>query len=137
LLARDGSRLLQKLSTDQRQAIINKMASNLIEYSKDILEANKNDLEEANKKGLKSSLISRLGLSEKKLQTLSNGLRQIAEQADVLGLFSKTKKNLFHLNHFEFFRTSCSSNTSCRWFNIKTNYNSYWCSSCHIRIPSG
>lgn len=50
-LARDGSRLLQKLSTDQRQAIINKMASNLIDYSKDILRANTLDLEEASKSG--------------------------------------------------------------------------------------
>ena len=104
-LARDGSRLLQKLSTDQRQAIINKMASNLIDYSKDILRANTLDLEEASKsgwrefsfflsfsasiyiEGLKSSLIARLGLSEKKLQTLSNGLQQIADKANVLGLY--------------------------------------------------
>ncbi len=50
-IARDGSRLLQKLSSNQRQAIINKMALNLTEYSKDILQANKNDLEEATKGG--------------------------------------------------------------------------------------
>ncbi|CAF4076186.1 unnamed protein product [Rotaria sp. Silwood2] len=101
-IARDGSRLLQKLSSEQRKSIINKIASNLNEYSKDILQANKHDLEEATKggtikisylittkncllKGLKSSLIGRLGLSEKKLQTLSLGLQQIAEKADVLG----------------------------------------------------
>ncbi|CAF4485742.1 unnamed protein product, partial [Rotaria magnacalcarata] len=35
--------------------------------------------------GLKSSLIERLGLTEKKLQTLSLGLQQIAEKSDVLG----------------------------------------------------
>ncbi len=79
------------------------MASNLIDYSKEILQANKRDLEEATKEGniyiymisegythvgilgLKSSLLGRLGLSEKKLQTLSIGLQQIAERADVLG----------------------------------------------------
>ncbi|CAF4818895.1 unnamed protein product, partial [Rotaria sp. Silwood2] len=49
LKARDGSRLLQKLTTEQRKIIINKMASNLVEYSKDILQANKHDLEEATK----------------------------------------------------------------------------------------
>jgi gamma-glutamyl phosphate reductase len=38
--------------------------------------------------GLKSSLLARLGLSEKKLQTLSSGLQQIAEKSDVLGLLS-------------------------------------------------
>ena len=80
------------------------MASNLINYSKDILQANKLDLDEASRggsfnsfiaksylewlfSGLKSSLLARLGLSEKKLKTLSNGLEQIAEKADVLGSF--------------------------------------------------
>ena len=104
LIARDGSRLLQKLSTDQRQAIIIQMASNITDYSKDILQANRRDLEEANKRGLrekmkfsevkcvfieglKASLMARLDLSEKKLQTLSNGLQQIAEKANALGLF--------------------------------------------------
>ncbi|UJR37450.1 hypothetical protein I4U23_030153 [Adineta vaga] len=82
--ARDGSRQLQKLSSDERKSIIDKMASNLIDYSNDILQANKLDLDQATKNGLKPSLIARLGLSEKKLQTLSNGLQQIAEKADVL-----------------------------------------------------
>lgn len=52
-VARDGSRLLQKLSAAQRQAIINKMASNLTDYSKDILRANTLDLDEANRRGSK------------------------------------------------------------------------------------
>lgn len=50
-LARDASRLLQKLTGDERKTIINRMASNLITYSKDILQANKLDLEEASKGG--------------------------------------------------------------------------------------
>ncbi|CAF4361635.1 unnamed protein product, partial [Rotaria magnacalcarata] len=57
------------------------MASNLREYSKDILQANKHDLEDASKEGLKTSLLDRLGLSEKKLNTLSIGLQQIADKA--------------------------------------------------------
>ena len=65
------------------------MASNLVDHSQDILRANALDLEEASKGGLKSSLIARLGLSEKKLQTLSVGLQQIAEKANVLGWFSR------------------------------------------------
>jgi len=83
--ARDGSRVLQRLTSEQRKTIINKMASNLVDYSKDILQANKRDLDEAAKTGLKSSLLGRLGLSEKKLKTLSVGLQQIADKSDVLG----------------------------------------------------
>jgi len=64
------------------------MASNLIEHSSEILAANKRDLEAATKAGVKSSLIARLGLSEKKLQTLAAGLQQIAEKANILGLLN-------------------------------------------------
>jgi len=64
------------------------MASNLIEHSSEILAANKRDLEAAAKAGVKSSLIARLGLSEKKLQTLAAGLQQIAEKANILGLLN-------------------------------------------------
>ncbi len=100
-LARDGSRTLQRLSTEQRKMIINKMATNLMDYSKDILQANKRDLEEATKEGLKSSLLGRLGLSEKKLQTLSIGLQQIAEKADVLGSFNSPQTHLFAFIFFQ------------------------------------
>ncbi|CAF1373945.1 unnamed protein product [Rotaria sp. Silwood1] len=85
LKVRDGSRLLQRLTAEQRKTIINKMASNLIEYSQDILEANKQDVEEAMKEGLKASLLNRLDLSQKKLKALSIGLQQIAEKTDILG----------------------------------------------------
>ena len=51
VLARDGSRILQRLSSEQRKTIIHKMASNLVEHSKEILQANKRDLEEATKTG--------------------------------------------------------------------------------------
>lgn len=89
------------------------MATNLITYSKDILHANKLDLDEASKGGssqlscvsilffssfclgLKSSLLARLGLSEKKLQTLSKGLAQIADKADVLGSFFNLLSRIF------------------------------------------
>ena len=56
VVARDGSRILQRLSPEQRKAIIHKMASNLVEHSEDILRANKRDLEEATKTG-KSHMI--------------------------------------------------------------------------------
>jgi len=59
--------------------------------------------------GLKASLLGRLGLSEKKLKTLSIGLQQIAEKADVLGLFKSLKFSFLYL--INYFRTNCSTNT--------------------------
>lgn len=110
-VARDGSRILQRLTTEQRKIIINKMASNLVDYSKDILQANKRDLENAAKDGLKSSLLGRLGLSEKKLKTLSIGLQQIAEKADVLGLFKKRTNYLLNTKTKSSSRTNYSTNS--------------------------
>jgi gamma-glutamyl phosphate reductase len=52
ILARDASRLLQQLTSNERKAIINRMATSLVTHSKDILQANQLDLEEANKEGL-------------------------------------------------------------------------------------
>ena len=51
-VARDGSQILQRLTAEQRKLIIQKMASNLMSYSKDILQANKHDLDEAKKEGI-------------------------------------------------------------------------------------
>lgn len=86
-LARDAGRVLQNLNGQQRKAIIDKMSSNLLNYSKDILHANKVDIDQAVKQGLKSSLLSRLGLTQKKLEILASGLTQIAQNSDILGLF--------------------------------------------------
>jgi len=83
--ARDGSRILQRLSAEERKGIIRRMAKNLIDRKDEILQANRKDIEEAAKDGLKSSLLARLGLSATKLETLAKGLEQIAEKTSILG----------------------------------------------------
>ncbi|KAK2143543.1 hypothetical protein LSH36_833g00005 [Paralvinella palmiformis] len=76
--ARHGARDLQKLSPAERCDIINNLADLLTENQSDILAQNKRDLNEARNSGLSASLTSRLVLSPKKLKTLAEGLRQIA-----------------------------------------------------------
>uniref|UniRef100_K1QYB6 Delta-1-pyrroline-5-carboxylate synthetase n=1 Tax=Magallana gigas TaxID=29159 RepID=K1QYB6_MAGGI len=84
--AREGGRVLQTTTPNQKHLIITKLANLLLERQRDILDANSKDIEMANKSGLESTLVSRLVLSERKLHTLYEGLKQIANQSsDIVG----------------------------------------------------
>lgn len=90
--ARVGSRLLQSLDPSQRAGAIKTLAELLETRQPDILVANQRDMEEAEKSGLSSSLMARLRLTPAKLNSLAEGLRQIAASSlDTLGrTLSKT-----------------------------------------------
>ena len=90
--AREGGRKLQNLSAQDRSSIIEKYASLLLENASQILEANKNDLELAKKNNLSPVLLSRLSLNKKKLETLADGMRQIAANTNILGKVVKCTK---------------------------------------------
>ena len=75
-LARQGGRVLQSLSSEQRAAILCKLASLLLEREADIMVANERDLREAT--SLSPPLSSRLSLSPSKLASVARGLEQLA-----------------------------------------------------------
>lgn len=80
--ARGGSRALQSLVPEQRADVIYKLADLLIEHEKEILIANRKDLDLARKAGnLESSLIDRLIMTSSKINVLASGLRQIADSS--------------------------------------------------------
>ncbi|XP_013413324.1 delta-1-pyrroline-5-carboxylate synthase isoform X2 [Lingula anatina] len=76
--AREGCYALQALSSEKRADIINSLAGLLIDRSTEILAANRKDVDAAKAAGLLPVNISRLILTQAKLQNLSGGLRQIA-----------------------------------------------------------
>lgn len=80
--ARNGSRIMQNLPPHERAACVNTLADLLLSKEKFILDANKKDLEEAQKNGLAKPLLDRLALSTSKLKTLSTGLKQIAQTSE-------------------------------------------------------
>lgn len=82
MTARSGSRKLQQLTASDRSAIINHLAESLISRQHEILKANHRDLMEAENSGLEKSMLARLSLTPQKLETLADGLRQIAETSD-------------------------------------------------------
>lgn len=91
--ARQEARKLQALTYEQRQAILNTVADELLKQESTILEANAKDLDAAGKDNVALPLVRRLKLTHEKLSTLAAGIRQIAQQADPLGVV-KSKREL-------------------------------------------
>jgi len=81
---RTGSRKLQLLEPEQRAEIITTLADMLIARQDAIFAANDKDIEIAAKSNLDKQLLGRLKLTPGKIATLSEGLRQIAEDSKSL-----------------------------------------------------
>ncbi len=94
-LAKEASRTAVKLGTDDKNRGLLAVADELIDQKEMILEENAKDVEAAKAKGTKQSLIDRLALSEKRIEDMAVGLRQIAALDDPIGevLYMKTRPN--------------------------------------------
>lgn len=91
--ARNEARKLQALHYSVRQTILRTIADMILERKDDILLANQKDVDAAAKDGTTAApLLKRLGLTYDKLQTLATGLRQIADQADSLGVVKSQRE---------------------------------------------
>ena len=84
-----------KLGTADKNRGLLAVAEELISQQKMILEENAKDVEAAKEKGIKQSLIDRLSLSEKRIEDMAEGLRQIVALDDPVGevLYMKTRPN--------------------------------------------
>jgi glutamate-5-semialdehyde dehydrogenase len=93
--AKAASVEMAKLSTDQKNAALCKMADVLEVNVEKIIAANKIDVEAAKAKGLKTSLLDRLALDQKKIQNMAKELREVSALADPIGtiLASWTRPN--------------------------------------------
>ena len=77
--------ILRKMSTKQKNEILQKVA-NAIEENKDkIIDSNKMDIENAINKNMKQSLIDRLLINEQIIVQMAEGLREIAKLNDPIG----------------------------------------------------
>ena len=94
-LAKKASIDAAKLGTEAKNRGLLAVADELLAQQDAILEENKKDVEAAQAKGTKQSLIDRLALSEKRIADMAEGLRQIAALDDPIGevLYMKTRPN--------------------------------------------
>jgi len=82
---KEASRIVATLKSDIKRKVLNEMADRLEEYNKEIIEANKKDLEYAKNNNLSSALIDRLLLDEKRVKSMADALRDIAKLKDPVG----------------------------------------------------
>ena len=85
LRAKEAARCLAVLSTDEKNALLLAMADELIARKKEILEANRKDVEAGKSAGLTGALLDRLELAEKRFTEMVEGVRQVARLSDPVG----------------------------------------------------
>lgn len=74
-----------KLSSEAKNQALYKMADALVAHQEEIFAANKLDVEAAKAKGVKASLLDRLALDEKKVQSMAKELQEVAALPDPIG----------------------------------------------------
>lgn len=86
---------IQKLSTNEKNGVLLRVAENLIKNTNYILKSNSIDIHEARRQGLKDSLLDRLLLTEDRILSMSTGLKNIASLNDPIGevLYMKQMPN--------------------------------------------
>jgi glutamate-5-semialdehyde dehydrogenase len=88
--AKTAATEMAQLSADTKNSALCKMADALEAKVQEILAANKLDVEAAKAKGLKASMLDRLALDQKKIQTMAKELREVASLADPIGTVLST-----------------------------------------------
>ena len=95
---KEASFLLDKLDDNGKNNLIIKMAEAVLANSKAILEANKIDIENAKKNGLKESMIERLTLNEKRIKDLYDSAFELTKLKSPVGEIIEEYKTANGLN---------------------------------------
>lgn len=90
--AKAAAHLLANMSSDKKSEVLLKMSEALLSHRNEILKANIFDLKNAFKKKMAPSFVDRLTLSEKRIQEMSQSLRDIAKLSDPVGKCISTWK---------------------------------------------
>ena len=83
--AKDASFAVAHLSTDKKNEALQKAAELLIEHTAKILEANETDLRNGRENGMPEALLDRLALSDDRILSMADGLRQVSALPDPIG----------------------------------------------------
>ena len=83
--AREASLRVSRLPSWVKDEALRGMAERLLERKALLLEENRRDVEEAKRKGIRGALIDRLTLTEKVVEGMAEGIREIAALPDPVG----------------------------------------------------
>ncbi len=97
--AREASPEANRLTTPQKNKILEKAANRVVKSTLRILEENKKDLDFAQKKGLSAAMIDRLTINEKRIGEMAQGLKDLVALEDPVGQVVKgwTRPNGLHV----------------------------------------
>ncbi|WP_028610584.1 glutamate-5-semialdehyde dehydrogenase [Paenibacillus harenae] len=84
-LAQEASAIMNRLSTEQKNAALLHMADALLAEQEAIIAANKLDLQRGQEQGTSPSLLDRLTLNGERVAAIAEGLRQIVALPDPVG----------------------------------------------------
>jgi glutamate-5-semialdehyde dehydrogenase len=88
LAARRASRDVGRASTEQKNKALMSMAELITDHADKLKQANALDLEAGRVKGLDAALLDRLELTDERIISMADGLRQIAALPDPVGIIS-------------------------------------------------
>ncbi|EXX91136.1 gamma-glutamyl phosphate reductase [Paenibacillus darwinianus] len=83
--AKSAAAVMNRLSTEQKNEALLRMADVLVRASASIMEANERDLQRGRENGTSPSLLDRLALDDSRIAGIADGLRQIVELPDPVG----------------------------------------------------
>jgi glutamate-5-semialdehyde dehydrogenase len=86
--ARTASRAIGRAPTKQKNMALTAIAVSIGDQVETLQQANKLDLEAGREKGLDAALLDRLELTDSRIQSMVEGLRQIATLEDPVGIIS-------------------------------------------------
>jgi len=86
--ARDASRAIGRASTAQKNQALSAIADRITEQADVLKKANVLDLTSGKEKGLDAALLDRLELTSERIDSMAEGLRQIATLPDPIGVIS-------------------------------------------------
>lgn len=89
--AKDSATTLNKLSQKDKNKGLLEVSKAIVKHEDYILDANKIDIENAKKNGMKESLIDRLSLNHDRINGMSLGLLDVADLEDPIGDISSMK----------------------------------------------
>lgn len=90
--AKEAESAVRNLSTEKKNEVLCAAAQMLIQWTDDILKANAEDVKNGRENHMPESLVDRLLLTEERISTMADGLKQIAELEDPVGEVLGMKK---------------------------------------------
>jgi len=87
--AREAASCIARLDGDRRRRLIERMADTLSHRRADVLAANAEDMERGRANGLGEATLDRLKLDDARIDAMVQGLRDVAAQADPLGVVTR------------------------------------------------